>query len=522
MRHHQPPNIVMIVLDTHRRDRLSLYGYDRPTSPNLDHFAAQATVFDNGISAAQWTIPSHTSMFTGEYPTTHQMLQVHGRLDERFDTVASLLHRNGYETTGFCNNPLVGVLNNGLKRGFKTFYNYCGAVPSVPRRSTRLPRPLDLVWEKYTQLLRKYSYPIQNAFAHSDFLFRMSMHPFFVPLWSKMAHFKGDTASSIRDVHQFLQEKEQRAKPQFVFLNLMETHMPYTPPDQFIDKFAPYFREMREARDIIRQYNVEAYRWLLPLEAELETLEYKVLSDMYDVEVNYQDHLLAPLLEYLSQVENTLTIIVADHGEGLGEHHFMGHSFVTYQELVHVPLIIKFPEALGQAQRVAENVSTRRIFHTILHASQTQLNETAYRPAVGVAELSLVQTVASRQDPEQGCVFVEAYPPSSIVTILEKHAPQAIDRFHCTTNRWAVYKDEHKLVRIAGVHDELFDLILNPHEDKNLIDQKTEQAKKLRARLNAFVSQAIARQPDSWQQHQSLNLDDEDVLKQLRALGYIE
>ena len=522
MRHRKQPNIVLIVLDTHRRDRLSLYGYDRPTSPNIDHFAQQATIFENGISAAQWTIPSHASMFTGEYPTTHQTLQVHAALDERFDTVASLLRVNGYETTGFCNNPLVGVLNNGLKRGFSTFYNYCGVVPSVPRRSTSLPKPLDLIWEKYTQQLRKLSYPIQNSFAHSDFLFRMSLHSFFVPLWSKMANFKGDTVSSIRDVQLFLEDKMRGPDPQFVFLNLMETHMPYAPPDSFIDKFAPYFKEIREARDIIRRYNVQGHRWLLPLEDALDQLEADILNDMYDVEVNYQDHLLGPLLEYLSQAEDTMTIIVADHGEGIGEHDFMGHSFVAYQELVHVPLIIKFPEQMGQAQRIRENVSTRRIFHTILEATDIQLNETDYRPAVDVQQLSLAQTVHGN-DPEQGTVFVEAYPPSSIVTILKKHAPQSIDKFHCTINRWAAYQNQYKLVRIDGVRDELYDLAASPTEEENIITQRPEQTQKLTAKLKTFVAQSLARQPDSWQSNQSLNLEnDENVLKQLRALGYIE
>ena len=106
MRKKKLPNIVLIVLDTHRRDRLSTYGYDRKTSPNIDAFAQTATVFENAISAAQWTIPAHTSMFTGEYPTTHQTLQAHSMLDSRFDTVASLLAAVGYQTTGFCNNPL--------------------------------------------------------------------------------------------------------------------------------------------------------------------------------------------------------------------------------------------------------------------------------------------------------------------------------------------------------------------------------------------------------------------------------
>lgn len=515
------PHIVLIVLDTHRRDRLSLYGYHHRTTPNIDAFARQATVFDKAISPAQWTIPSHASMFTGEYPTTHQTLQAHATLDGRFDTLAKLLAVNGYQTTGFCNNPLLGILSNGLKRGFNKFYNYCGVIPSVPDDSMGIPRPFNKLWEWYTQQLRKASYPIQNAFAHSDFLFQLSMHPRFVSFWSNVGNFKGHTANSIRDMHRFLQKQRDATRPQFVFLNLMETHLPFALPDTFIDKFAPYFKEDRKAREFMRRYNTETFRWLLPLEESMAPLNFKVLSDMYDAEVNYQDHLLQPLLEYLSKAENTLTFIVADHGEGIGEHDFVGHSFVAYQEVIHVPLIIKFPEGMAAGQRLDDTVSTRRIFHTALAAAGVQVFETNQRPAVDVKELSLARTVEG-PDPEQGLVFVEAYPPNTFLSMMKKHTPDLIDLFHCRQNRWAVFQNRHKLVRVEGRQDELFDLSADPLETQNIIDRQPARAARLTTELKDFVSQAIARQPDSWQRR-SLDLEeDENVVRQLRALGYIE
>jgi len=127
-----PQNVVFIVLDTHRFDRLGMYGYHRGTSPNLDEFARSAAVFERAIAPAQWTIPSHASMFTGLPPGTHLTTQANSVLDERFLTFAELLADAGYETTAFCNNPLVGVVQNNLKRGFQNFYNYSGATPNIP------------------------------------------------------------------------------------------------------------------------------------------------------------------------------------------------------------------------------------------------------------------------------------------------------------------------------------------------------------------------------------------------------
>ena len=516
------PNIVFIVLDTHRRDRMTHYGYHRQTSPNLDDFARQATTFDNAVAAAQWTIPSHASMFTGEYPTVHQTLQVYNTLDNRFDTIAKLLKLNGYQTTGFCNNPLVGILNNGLKRGFDKFYNYCGAVPSVPNQSNRLPTPLDKAWEWYTQQLRKISYPIQNAFAQSDVLFQLSLHPAFVRMWSKMANYKGHTANSIRDTWQFLEEAEKSNQPQFVFLNLMETHMPYAPPDTFINKFMPYFKDTREARDILRIYNAATHRWLFPLDEPLGELENTVFNDIYDAEVNYQDHLLGQLLEHLSEVENTLVIIAADHGDGIGEHDFMGHSFVAYQELVHVPLMIKFPDGMAAGQRINENVSTRRIFHTCLEAAGVQVFESEDRPAMDVKKYTLAQT-AQGPDPEQGTVFVEAYPPKTAVNLMDKLNAPLADTFHCRRNRWAAYEGQYKLARIEGVQDELFDLSADPAEIQNLADKNPDLTADMSKKLKTFVAESIARQPNNWQANQSLDIEnDENITRQLRALGYIE
>jgi uncharacterized sulfatase len=90
--------------------------------------------------------------------------------------MAEVLQSAGYQTIGFCNNPLVGILNNGFKRGFQTFYNYGGAIPSIPQHSSRLPWPINFIAEKYTQFLRRISYPIQNFFGRSDLAFRVSLN----------------------------------------------------------------------------------------------------------------------------------------------------------------------------------------------------------------------------------------------------------------------------------------------------------------------------------------------------------
>ena len=200
-------NVIMVVLDTHRFDRMGSYGYDRPTTPNLDSLAAESLFFERAIAPGQWTIPSHASLFSGEPPAVHRTVQPDDALPKEFETLADRLSKAGIKTTGYCNNPLVGIVQNGFKRGFDQFYNYCGVVPSTPQiEKDDLWKPLRQLWAKYTQILRRLSYPIQNTFASPNEFFLAALRPLFVPLWTRAANFKGMTERSIRDTTLHLQK----------------------------------------------------------------------------------------------------------------------------------------------------------------------------------------------------------------------------------------------------------------------------------------------------------------------------
>ncbi len=112
------PDIVLLVLDTQRVDRLSCYGNQPEISPRIDELAANSTLFRHAVSTAQWTVPSHASMFTGLYPSGHTMFHASSVLPSSLTTLAERLSNKHYITAAYCNNPLLGVVNNGLRRGF--------------------------------------------------------------------------------------------------------------------------------------------------------------------------------------------------------------------------------------------------------------------------------------------------------------------------------------------------------------------------------------------------------------------
>ena len=518
------PNILLIILDTMRRDRLSAYGHARDTSPNFDAFATDATLFERAISPAQWTVPAHGSLFTGLYPGAHGLTQADGRLADDLPTLAELLHDAGYHTAGFCNNPLLGVLEHGLQRGFDEFYNYAGVTPNRPidmRRSTAR--------RQISRRIRRFARTVSNQFAQSDLLFRVSLNPAFVPLWTRLINFKGDTGKSIGDLIDYWTAYSAGGadRPLFAFLNLMGTHLPYRPPQDYLDRVAPRLRGDSHAYTFMGRMNADAAGWASPADPPLEDWQHRVLTDFYDAEIAHQDYHLGRLFDMLrksGQLDNTLVIVAADHGEGHGDHNFMGHSFVVYQELVHVPLVVRYPERFPAGKRVTTNVSTRRIFHTVLDTAGIEPHKAPERrmseddPNANVGRLTLAVSTNGRPDPEGSIAYAEAVPPVTFLNTLKHRNPSVIERLALTQVRRGVYDGAHKLTMIGGQAAELFDVADDPAEKRDVADQNPTLVADLQRKLTAFVADMESQRAAVGQ---SQNVSD-DVVENLRSLGYLE
>ncbi len=514
-------NVILVVLDTHRFDRIGAYGYSRPTTPNLDSIASESLFFERAIAPGQWTIPSHASLFSGEVPAVHGTVQADDALPKEFKTLASRLSAQGVRTTGFCNNPLVGVLQNGFKRGFDNFYNYCGVVPSTPQKEIDdFWKPFRKLWSKYTQLLRKLSYPIQNTFASPNEFFLGALRPLFVPIWTKASNFKGMTARSIKETTSFMKEIGQQHKGgEFVFLNLMETHLPYTPPDEYVKKFVPYFYETPEAVKFMREFNRKAMQWLIPLTEPFTEIEARTLSDMYDAEIAYQDHLLGQLLAVLDtdyHRENTMVIFLADHGEMLGEHGYMGHGFGVHEELIRVPLFMRVP-GIEKAKQVENRVSITQVFYTVMDFFGSQSLAMPYAAEVDVRSQSLLR-LANRAEPAQGYLVSEAYAPENAIRIMRKHHPELIDRFDVGLTQRAVYQGDEKMIAVEGLTKALYNLAGDPGESRPYQDEKRIQT--LTKMLDAYLDLAITRNAGS--SRRKISLKDDLIQQRLRDLGYLE
>jgi arylsulfatase A-like enzyme len=518
----QRPDIVFLVLDTQRADRLSCYGYPLETSPQLDRFAADATIFKGAIAPAQWTIPSHASMFTGLYPSEHQTLQSYSVLSPQFTTLAERLQSGGYFTAGFCNNPLVGVINNGLRRGFYSFLNYSGLLTSRPNQAGSPSGLLDRYRQSFKGVIAKLLNQVQDSFARSDALLALSFSPLMVPIWQTALSFKGNTAKSLDDTARLLIDRRASDgdQPIFAFINLMGVHMPYRPPQRYVERFAPHVLRDTAAQHYLRTFNSDVYGWLAPLSTCLDAHQKATLDGMYDAEVAYQDELVGKFLQQLQSagnLDNTLVIICSDHGEHLGEKDYIGHSLTLYNELVRVPLIIRDPSGhLPRHITVNHRVSTRRVFHTILQAAGLATPE----------EEALSFVHLDTNDPEAWRVFSEAIPPQNVLNLLQKRNPELVLTRSCDQPRRAVWSGNHKLIATGENHQvELFDIHADPGEQLNLSDILPENVEALQDCLDAFNDLS-----DSASRNEVVRtvagyapgFDDPEVQRRLRELGYLE
>ena len=222
--------------------------------------------------------------------------------------------------------------------------------------------------------------------------------------------------------------------------------------------------------------------------------------------------------------KDTLTIIVADHGDGLGDHGYMGHAFVAYEELVHVPLILDWPAVLPAASRVSTPVSTRRVFHTMVE-SVPEWPADVEKKIVNEARLLSLRHTAVGKDTEENAAMSEVYPPLNFVKAIERRQPELLDEFNCLDERHALVKQvansTFKLIQLDHEPDELFDLPADACELQNIIEQNRDLSRMLNLQLSEKSEKARKmgnREPDA-----SVDFDADTQLRQrLKGLGYLD
>jgi arylsulfatase A-like enzyme len=302
-----PPNIILVLIDALRADRLGCYGHTGGTSPNIDALAREGIRYASAFSQAPWTAPSVASLLTSKYPGEVRDREAM-RLAPEAQTFVEVLSHHGYTCAAIVQSPIVSW-REGFDRGFDYFDTH-------PSRA--------FTWDSEAKILTEEVTP-----------------------WLR----------------------QNRARRFFLYLHYMDPHDPYSPPEEFQRRYTPAgYRSRLDGVDRGDMKVVEE-ELLSGAVDRLEESDLSYLRGLYDASIQYADSYLGRLvreLERLGLRENTAIIIAADHGEEFWDHGWIRHGRALYRESLHVPLIIVPPGGEEGGKVVNEPVGLIDIGPTVL------------------------------------------------------------------------------------------------------------------------------------------------------------
>lgn len=461
------PNVLLITWDTVRADHLSLHGYERNTTPNLNEFAEKATVFPRAAASGDMTLSTHASIFTGLSVRSHR---AHfdtpdfpeGRpLSPEFDTLAEQLAGHGYHTVAIAANHAYLTHDFGMSQGFD-YFNSSAAMPPLGKVN---------------------SYFLRQGVR--DVIALFAPRKMYDPLYR--------TAEEINaEAIQLVNQIKAAETPVFMFLNYMDAHDPYLPPPPYDTKYpgkdenfhSKLFHHMAE--DIMK-----GNRQITPQEREH-------LDSQYDGAIAYLDsqfgQLIAALKEY-GLYDNTLIILTSDHGEVFGERGLFGHGISVYQDQVHVPLVIKFPnQSHGKVN--TNLVSSIDILPTVLEIAGIKASSQILGQSLNTENIQRSQPVVS-----------EHFTPSFLFNWSE--------RFHGTDR--ALFNGDLKIIRSNGDHRELYNLAKDPDEQVDLSGSVVTSLHELDMELDRWL---VTSTPQFT--HETTDKNTLETIERLKTLGYVQ
>jgi len=404
------PNILLFAIDSLLADHMSCYGYPRLTTPHIDKFAQQGTLFERTYSAHIPTTPAYASMLTGRdcFGTEVVALRHQGELTPKVKTLAEICRRAGYNTT------CVGFQWNPSSRGF----------------------------DKYLEF----------------------------PAWGSWDAGRSPKAQNLNDVAQpEIDRLTKEGKPWFMMLRHMDPHSPYLPPAPFDrifyhgDEFDPKNRSLETAMNF-KPFRDYFATWFPPLCTDAQ-----YINAQYDGAIAYMDGCIARIftqLESLGILDDTIVVINGDHGETLDDHECWFDHHGMYDVTLHVPLIIRYPKKVPAAKRVSGYNQHKDLVPTLMELA-------GINTSTKFDGRSLMKLVRGEVASFESEFYITE------CTWMRKHGWR--------TPQWklmiALEPDFHFKPKV-----ELYNLVEDPHEDRNVADEHSDVVKTLTKRMNGWIA----------------------------------
>ncbi len=446
-----PKHLVLVVFDTLRADRMSLFGYPKPTTPFLESLASEALVFENAKAPAPWTVPSHSSLLTGLQPAQHRAQWGRIFLDEKFTTLAETLRANDFCTTGFSANSLVSR-RTGLAQGFDSFKNVGRKQASRKKRDR--------------------------------------------------------TASILEAIPKVLDSALERNCRLFLFVNFMDTHIPYN-----TSKYGRQFGVSHggPVRNAAVKWKISA--GLRPFSDR----ERRLHAAAYDAAVRSSDDAarqVVSLLRDRGMLESTVLAFTSDHGEGLGDHQELGHVLSVWEEQLAVPLVIRLPKGYRSPQRITATTSLTAFAPSVLDWLEVD------RPDV-LSDSPTLDTVSDQPVTADYRSYFSESARKTNLKMAGRH-PALVER---VAHRHVVYCDAFKLIVTARKEVSFFNLEDDPLEASDLADTTGDRSTRLQDCLETYRSLLDAGTFTRFDDAVTAREQTKSALavdaKLLRSLGYV-
>jgi arylsulfatase A-like enzyme len=440
-------SVLVVVWDTVRPDHLSCCGYRRETSPRLDALAAQGARFGAAFSTSSWTLPSHASMLTGRLPREHGA--GFEPLDATWPTLGEEFTKRGWRSAAFSGNLCYFTRRNGFGRGFSTFDDVEFSVASRLLRTLAARELLGLA---------------DPARANGD------------------ERLRRDASDVNRAFLEWLDRAPER--PFFAFLNYFDAHAPYRPPQRIRGSFAAAEGTAKDAGGD-------------PLARD---------AALYDECILHCDRSLEQLLDELARrrrLDDTVVVVLSDHGESFGEGGARYHRGSLQREQSQVAWIVRAPGRVAPGTVVESVTSLVALPATLLELANA--GDAGPFPAPSLVPL-LVDGATSGGSADEGEAIAE----------LARHPwPEYRDKPCYSGSLRSIVKGPWHLVRHSTLGVTLFDRVADPREEHDLHAQRPAIAAALARELDASLARATA--------HADPFADDPELASRqdLAGLGYV-
>jgi arylsulfatase A-like enzyme len=322
--------IFVWMVDTLRADKVHVFNpKTRVETPNYDAFAADATRFAWAHVPGTWSLPSHASILTGVYPNIHKATAHEARVASGVPFLAELMKKGGYRTGLFSSNGYISA-KWGFDRGWDEIRNFI---------RENLPNGADYLWKTAVK---------------------------------------------------WMDGPSNRQKPQFLYLATVEPHVIYNPKKEFLARYwhKPYHGPIKPTLSGIQLGQIKSGK------LDIDDNDKAYLEALHDAEITQSDSLFGTFVADLKTrdlYDSSVIVVVSDHGDEFWEHGDVGHAQGVYQELVHVPLMIRGAGLFPAGKVIETDVEAMDLFPTVLELAGVPIPKTTQ----GASLLALIHDEVS-------------------------------------------------------------------------------------------------------------------------------